>query len=92
MTIDGATERREYLEGGLVPVDCQACANKVLVRKASTAQTSIQWTTEAVRHCPEFAAHRAAGGASALLDRCNALRDSIELAVRKGTVVVPDDE
>lgn len=87
--MDRATERREYLAGGLVPVVCQTCANKVLVRKASLAQTSIQWSAEAVAHCPEFAAQ---DGANALVERCYALRDSIDAAVREGMVVVPDDE
>ena len=82
-------ERREFLDGGLQPVVCRTCANKVLVRKASLAQTSIRWTAEAVRHCPEFAAR---GGANALMERCFALRDSIDAAVLEGMVVVPDDE
>jgi hypothetical protein len=92
MATDGVAERRAYLAGGLRPVVCRTCANKVLVRKASLAQTSIQWTTEAVRHCPEFAARVAAGASTALLPGCDALRKSIEAAVREGTVVVPDDE
>ncbi|HEX3788684.1 MAG TPA: hypothetical protein VHW44_12545 [Pseudonocardiaceae bacterium] len=87
---DTRAERREYLEAGLAPVRCQSCINEVLVRKASAAQTSIQWTTAAVRQCPEFAAHSAAGRPTALVDGCHALRDSIWRAVTEGQLEVPD--
>lgn len=83
-------ERREYLEGGLRPVRCRGCANQVLVRKASLAQTSIQWSREAVRACPEFAAAVATGRPSALVDGCDALRESIWQAVAEGEVEVGD--
>jgi hypothetical protein len=82
-------EEREYLEAGLRPVDCQNCGNRVLVKKNSIRHTSIQWTTDAVDSCPEFAARVAAGEMSALIDTCKKLRDSIDEAVREGLLEVP---
>lgn len=84
-------DRHAYLESGLRPVTCQACRNEVLVRKTSLAQTSIQWTTEAVRCCPEFAAYAATGRPTALLAGCHALRDSIDAAARDGVWRFDDD-
>jgi len=74
-------EIREFLTGGLSPVDCQSCATRVLVRKASRAHTSVQWTSDPATSCPEFAARVAAGELSARIDGCPKLRASIDLAV-----------
>lgn len=67
------------------PVDCTRCGVQVLVEKLSLPQTSVQWTTSAVSRCEEFA-----GGDSALIRTCFALRDSIELAVKLGRLEVTD--
>jgi hypothetical protein len=82
-------EEREYLEAGLAPVGCRYCGNRVLVKKNSIRHTSIQWTSDAVDSCPEFAARVAAGQVSALIDTCGKLRDSIDEAVREGLLEVP---
>lgn len=82
-------EEREYLEAGLRPVECSNCGNRVLVKKNSIRHTSIQWTSDAVDSCPEFAARVAAGELSALIDTCEKLRDSIDEAVRDGLLEVP---
>ena len=74
-------EIREFLTDGLSPVDCQSCATRVLVRKASLAHTSVQWTSDPATSCPEFAARVAAGELSARIDGCPKLRASIDLAV-----------
>ena len=71
--------RADYLHGGLTPVECGRCAASVLVKKHSLQQTSVQWSTEAVRRCVEFA-----GGDSSRIPTCLALRDSIDLAVKLG--------
>ncbi|HEX6346798.1 hypothetical protein [Umezawaea sp.] len=81
------SERREFLEGGLRPVECLACGNRVLVKKHSLRHTSVQWTSDAALSCPEFAA---AGRDTALIATCLALRDSIERAVRDGVLEVAD--
>ena len=83
-------DQREYLEAGLRPVRCQGCGNQVRVRKNSSVHTSVQWTAEAVRRCPEFAAAADESGNTALIDTCYTLRDSIEQAVRDGTLSVAD--
>jgi hypothetical protein len=83
-------ETREFLDAGLMPVDCHGCATRVLVRKASAAHTSVQWTSDPVRTCPEFATRVAAGELSARIDTCPKLRTSIEHAVAEGLIEVPD--
>jgi hypothetical protein len=83
-------ESREFLEAGLRPVDCRSCGNRVLVKKSSAVHTSVQWTSDPARSCPEFAARVAAGELSARIDTCPKLRTSIELAVEEGLLEVPD--
>lgn len=84
------TEIQEFLTRGLAPIDCQACGNRVLVRKTSLAHTSVQWTSDPATSCPEFAARIAAGELSARIDTCPKLRTSIDLAVAEGLIEVPD--
>lgn len=89
MRPETAADRREYLESGLAPMSCHNCGTCVLVKKNSHAQTSVQWTSDTVRSCPEFAARVAAGEVAALIDGCERLRESIEAAVLAGEVEVP---
>ncbi|HEY7593220.1 MAG TPA: hypothetical protein VH969_08695 [Actinophytocola sp.] len=81
---------REFLDSGLTPVRCHACATEVRVRKASELQTSVQWSADPASTCPEFAARVAAGELSARIDTCPKLRASIEDAVAAGRLAVPD--
>jgi hypothetical protein len=81
---------RDFLERGLVPVRCRACASEVRVRKASAAHTSVQWSSDPAATCPEFAARVAAGEVGARIDTCPKLRESIEDAVATGALAVPD--
>jgi hypothetical protein len=91
-----SADRREFLTSGLRPIECLTCGTCVLVRKTSLRQTSIQWTTDASSSCAEFAARlaaiesRAGDRVSALLDTCEKLKASIELAVLDGLLEVPD--
>jgi hypothetical protein len=73
--------RLEYLEGGLHDLACEHCGAKVRVKKTSPQQTSVQWTTNAVRECAEFAV---TARPSALVATCGRLRYSIEQAAREG--------
>ncbi|TDV52384.1 hypothetical protein [Actinophytocola oryzae] len=84
-------DEHEYLNTGLVPVSCAVCATEVLVRKASRAQTSVQYQSSPATSCPEFAARVADGELSARIDTCPRLRESIERAVVTGAVAVPDE-
>ncbi len=77
-------DQRSYLEGGLRPLACHGCGALVRVRKSSPQQTSIQWSTRAVRECAEFAARVALGETTPLVDGCATLREAIGRAVRDG--------
>jgi hypothetical protein len=83
-----AAEAREFLESGLTAVRCGTCASEVGVRKASPAQTSVQWRTDPAATCPEFAGRVAAGEPGARIDTCPMLRSAIEEAVASGVVAV----
>ncbi|MFF4600418.1 hypothetical protein [Amycolatopsis sp. NPDC001319] len=84
-------EATEFLTAGLRPHECRSCGTFVLVKKNSLAHTSIQWTTDASRSCPVFAAHVAAGRHPALLDTCEKLADSIAGAMADGILAVADE-
>lgn len=84
------TERTEFLSGGLRPHTCATCGTRVLVKKNSWKQTSIQWTTDAALSCPVFAAQVAAGESAALLDTCEKLTVSIAESVQEGEFGVMD--
>lgn len=76
----------------LVPVDCRNCGARVLVRKSSWEQTSVQWDADAMASCPELREaealkHHGCG----LVTTCAALRESIENAARRGSVPILDE-
>jgi hypothetical protein len=71
----------------LQEVACTACATRVLVRKNSLTQTTVQWQDD-TESCLELAARRAAGEHTARVAHCEALRTSIDEAVAAGTVTV----
>lgn len=83
-----AADQRLYLEGGLRPLPCATCGVRVLVKKLSPEQTSIQWTTS-TGDCPEIAARIAEGAHPALVDTCPRLRATIEHALREGILEIP---
>lgn len=70
------------------PVECARCGVVVNVTKFSLLHTSVQWTSDAVLGCAEFATKVAAGGDSALIPTCASLRDSIDDAVAGGRLEV----
>jgi hypothetical protein len=78
-----AADQRLYLEIGLTSVACASCGVEVAVKKNSRKHTSVQWTKAAAASCPELATDGLRLG-------CPRLKDSIEQAVRDGTLVVPD--
>ncbi|HSR86619.1 MAG TPA: hypothetical protein VLM11_20785 [Streptosporangiaceae bacterium] len=84
---DGAArpdERRSLY----VPVECRECGANVLVAKFSVQHTSIQWDAAAVGQCAEFAARRAVGEQTPLIERCGGLRASVETAALEGRLPV----
>jgi hypothetical protein len=88
---DTAADMRLYVEIGLAPVTCGRCGTEVLVKKNSAKHTSVQWTSDAVASCPEIGAQVAAGMPGGQVLGCSMLKQSIEDAVRRGELTVPDD-
>jgi hypothetical protein len=75
-----------------VPLSCKHCGAKVLARKSSWQQTSVQWDTEATARCLERrdAQNFAARSGRGVFLACSALADSIVEAVRHGELPVID--
>lgn len=68
------------------PLACDRCAARVLVRKSSRQQTSVQWNGGAMALCAE----RERAGAA--FEGCGSLRDTIREATLRGTIEVVDEE
>ncbi|WP_216913274.1 hypothetical protein [Nocardia noduli] len=81
-------DRKRYLEDGLTPLTCHTCHSRVLVRKASSHQTSVQWTDNPAAHCPVYAELAAKGNAPGRPDSCPHLEKTIKWAVDEGVVEV----
>jgi len=84
----GIDER--LLDSPPVAVRCSDCGAKVLARKSSWQQTSVQWDTEAVRRCQQRQ-HAAVQQARGLFLVCPKLRHSIEDAARSGALPIVDE-
>lgn len=83
--IDPLTERQTYLIGGFAELSCARCAALVRVRKSSPQQTSVQWSTRAVRQCPVLTGNEQP---HTPVPTCPDLRTSIQHAVRAGRLEV----
>ncbi|MFI9384986.1 hypothetical protein [Kutzneria sp. NPDC052558] len=75
-------ESARYLTEGLRPHACDGCGTTVLVKKNSLQHTSVQWQSDTAA-CPLL---------GPLVSGCALLRDSIERAVRDGSIEVPTDD
>jgi hypothetical protein len=82
---DTLEDQRLYTTARLVEVACLDCLARVGVKKNSEHHTSIQWTTEARRQCPELARRPDARSSHV---SCPRLVASIEAAVRDGQVPI----
>jgi hypothetical protein len=77
----------------MVPVVCRNCGARVLARKSTWDQTSVQWNADATARCAERAedgkisAHAGRG----VFLACSALSESITDAVRRGDLAIVDD-
>jgi hypothetical protein len=80
-------------ESPMAPVACRRCGARVLARKSSWNQTSVQWDAEASARCLERrdAENLAAYAGRSLFLACSALSDSIVDAVRQGDLPVVDE-
>lgn len=69
----------------MAPITCRECGARVLARKSSWNQTSVQWDADATARCAERReADRLPGRHAGLFLACSALRDSIQAAVAAG--------
>jgi hypothetical protein len=79
----------------MVPVACRLCGARVLARKSSWTQTSVQWNADATARCAERAdALRlvlVAPGSRGVFLVCSALGESIAEAVRRGDLAIVDE-
>ncbi|ATY16564.1 ferredoxin [Amycolatopsis sp. AA4] len=63
------------------PLRCQHCAARLLVRKSTVHQTSLQWNAAAVETCAELGASPMPGPA---LAGCSRLKESLDAEVAAG--------
>ncbi|BBY36883.1 hypothetical protein MMAN_10170 [Mycobacterium mantenii] len=77
----------------MVPVACRDCGARVLARKSSWNQTSVQWNAEATARCAERADAQkiVTPGSRGVFLVCSALSASILNAVRDGDLPVVDE-
>ena len=72
----------------MTTVACDACAARVLVRKSSPDQTSIQWNTDARAACHELATSPLPGPT---LAGCTRLETTVHEAVLAGKLAIVQD-
>ena len=77
----------------MLPVACRVCGARVLVRKSSWNQTSVQWNGDATNRCAERREARkmSVPGSRGVFLVCSALSESIFDAVRHGDLPVVDE-
>jgi hypothetical protein len=94
MTFDSPVREDNRLDQmPMIPVVCRNCGARVLVRKSSWNQTSVQWNADATARCAE---RTEAQKVSVHADRgvflvCSALSESIRDAVRRGDLSIVDE-
>jgi hypothetical protein len=94
MTLDSAIRADNRLaDMPMLPVACGSCAARVLVRKSSWNQTSVQWNAEASQRCTERAEAQkmSAHAVRGVFLVCSALNESIAEAVRRGELAIVDE-
>ncbi|MCV7103250.1 ferredoxin [Mycobacterium palustre] len=94
MTADPSVRTDNRLdEVPMRPVTCRTCGARVLARKSSWNQTSVQWNADATARCAE----RAEAGEMPLqagrgvFQACSSLTESILDAVRQGELSIVDE-
>jgi hypothetical protein len=94
MPLDSPSREDNRLdEMPMMPVACRACGARVLARKSSWNQTSVQWNADATARCAERAQARklVAPESRGVFLVCSVLRESILDAVRHGDLSIVDD-
>ncbi|CQD15572.1 hypothetical protein BN000_03250 [Mycobacterium europaeum] len=93
MTLDSSVRTDNRLdEMPMAPVVCRDCGARVLARKSTWNQTSVQWNADATARCVELAeARKISGhGGRCVFLACSALSASIVDAVRRGALAIVD--
>jgi hypothetical protein len=94
MTLDSSVRADNRLEEmPMTPVACRNCGARVLARKSSWNQTSVQWNADAAARCAERrdAQKISAPGGRGVFLVCSALSESIVDAVRHGDLSIVDE-
>jgi hypothetical protein len=94
MTIDYSLRTDNRLdEMPMRPVACRKCGARVLARKSSWNQTSVQWNADATARCAERAEadNMPVTAGSGVFLACSALSESILDAVRHGELCIVDE-
>jgi hypothetical protein len=93
LTVTSVGTDNRLAENPMVSVACRTCGAKVLARKSSWCQTSVQWNADAAARCPERAdaQQMSAPGSRGVFLACSALSRSILDAVRHGDLRIVDD-
>ncbi len=94
MTLDSSVGTDNRLdEMPMMPVVCRNCGARVLARKSSWNQTSVQWNADATARCAERAeAQKMSAHASrGVFLACSALSESIVDAARHGDLTIVDE-
>jgi len=81
-------DQRLYTSARLTEVACLDCLARVQVKKNSEHHTAIQWTSEALGQCAEFARLAGQPGGRPVYAACSRLAGSIEAAVRDGEIAI----
>jgi hypothetical protein len=81
-------DQRLYTQARLTEVACLDCLARVRVKKNSEHHTSIQWDSESLAACAEFARMASEPGGRHVYEGCPRLRSSIERAVAEGQVEI----
>jgi hypothetical protein len=88
MTDAARLARPDERQSRYCEVTCAECGAIVLAAKFSVQHTSVQWDAAAVSQCAEFARRTAAGDQTPLIERCDAMRASIDVAALEGRLPV----
>jgi hypothetical protein len=94
MAVDSVVRAdNRFEEMPMTPVACRSCAARVLVRKSSWDQTSVQWNADATARCAERAEAQkiSAHAGRGVFLVCSALGGSIIDAVRHGDLPIVDE-
>jgi hypothetical protein len=94
MTMDSSVREDNRLDDmPMMPVACRNCGARVLARKSSWNQTSVQWNADATARCAERAEAQkmSAHASGGVFLACSALAESIVEAVRHGDLCIVDE-